>query len=198
MKRTIIKRCLAPLLLCVVLPVFAQQQSGAFNWSLGLQNVKSGELVAFSAPVQSLTGEQFRLVINPSTGCYCYIVYEGPQGDDVEVLYAGDLKSGEVWYSPVMELALPKGSESLYIVTSKSEQRILAQRITAFKSNSGSLQKRALINEVFRVRSDISKFKEAPEKPVLMGGASRGNAEKSQGVEFSGLNTYIKTISIEH
>ena len=185
------------LLFCLAVSVFAQQNR-PFNWSLGLLNVKSGELVSFSAPVRTWTGEQFRLIISPGAGCFAYVIYESPSGDDVEVLYSGPLKSGEVWYSPVLELTNPQGSESFFIVASRDEQRNLSQRISALNNSSSSTQRRALMNEIFRLRSDASRFKEAPEKPVLMGGAARGNPEKAQGVEFSGLETYVKTISIEH
>ena len=182
--------------LCPVLN-FAQQNK-SFRWSLGLQNVRTADLVSFSAPVRSTTGERFRVVINPEKDCYCYIIAETPGGSDVGVFHAGHLKGGNVWYSPAMELTPPSGSESLFIVVSLSEQKNITQRISALNNNPASTQRRALINEIFRVRSDVSKFKEAPEIPVLMGGATRGDPEKSQGVEFSGLETYVKTISIEH
>ena len=198
----VIKTKVAFLLLPLLFFIFSQkgeaQQSKAFEWSLALQNVKSNDLVPFSVPVKSSTGEKFRLVINPETACYCYVIAESPPGDDVGILYAGPLKNGELWYSPVMELTNPQGTESLFIITSKDEQRTLAQRIAAFKANPGNIQRRALMNEVFRIRSNVSQFKEAPEKPVLMGGASRGAPEKSQGVQFSGAETYVKTISSEH
>ena len=173
------------------------QQSKPFGWSLALQNMKSGDLVPFAAPIQSWTGDQFRLVISPESAVYCYVIVESP-GDEVGVLYSGPLKNGEIWYSQVMELSIPSGEESLYIVTSQEEQKTLAQRISAFNSNAGSTQRRALMTEVFRIRSDASKFKEAPEKPVLMGGASRGTPDKSQGVQYSGSDTYVKSISIQH
>ena len=177
----------------------AETQQNKLSWSLALQSVKTGDLVSFSAPVQSMTGEQFRLVINANAACYAYVIYESPDGSDVAVLYSGALKSGEPWYSDVLELALPRGSESFYVIASKDEQKTLDQRVSAFAANPGSTQRRALMNEVFRIRSDASKFREAPEKPVLMGGASRGSgSDKNQGVEYSGVDTYVKTISIEH
>ena len=180
-----------------VFPIPAQQNK-AFNWSLALQNVKTGELIPFSAPVQAVTGEQYKLVIQPDTACYCYVIAESTDGE-IGVFREGSLKKGETWYSPVLELTAPGGSESLWVVTSRSEQKVMAQKITDFKKTSGALQKRALMNEVYKLRSDASKFKEAPEKPVLMGGASRGSSpDKNQGVEFSGVDTYVKTISIEH
>jgi len=180
-----------------VIPVQAQQGK-SLDWSLALQNVKSGELLPFTAPINSFTGEKFRLQIHPTAACFAYVIYESPTGDEVAVLHAGTLKGGEVWLSQVLELAPPKGAESFYVIASIEEQKTLGQRITAFNSNSGSVQRRALMNEVFRLRSDVSKFKEAPEKPVLMGGASRGTPDKNQGVAYSGLNTYVKIISIEH
>jgi len=185
------------LLIIVFLPGFvAAQQSRAISWSMALQNVKSGEMVSFSTPVQATTGEQFRLVISPASVCYCYVVIESD--DDVAVLYSGRMNNRDSWYSPTLQLAPPEGSESLFVVVSREEQRNLAQRITAFKNNSGSIQRRALMNEIFRLRSEISQFRESPEVPVLMGGASRGDSGKNTGVEFSGLETYVKIISIQH
>jgi len=174
------------------------QQSKSFSWSLGLQNVRTGDLVSYSAPVQSWTGEQFRLAINPGVECYVYVIYQSPNGSDVLVLYSGLMKTGDSWFSQVLELSPPRGSENFFVIASLEEQKGLAQRISAFKDNQGVVQRRALMNEIYSLRSDVSKFKEAPEKPVLMGGASRGAPEKSQGVEYSGVDTYVKTISIEH
>ena len=186
------------LLVCLVTVSGFAQRARPFSWSLGLQNVKSGSLVPFSAPIQSYTGEQFRLVITPGTECFAYVIYESPGGEDVAVLYSGAMKGGESWQSDVLELALPKGSESIFVVVSRLEQKNLAARISVLNNSTSPTQRRALMNEIFRLRSDVSKFKEAPEKPVLMGGAARGSPEKSQGVEFSGLETYVKTISFEH
>lgn len=186
------------LVFCLAAFPVSAQQNKSFSWSMALQNIKSGDLLPLSAPISSFTGEKFRLQINPTSECYAYVIYEGPSGDDVAVLHAGPLKGGEAWLSQILELAPPKGAESFYVIASLEEQKTLNQRITSFKANSGSVQRRALMNEIFRLRSDVSKFKEAPEKPVLMGGASRGNPGKNQGVEYSGLDTYVKTISIEH
>jgi len=185
------------LIFCFTAAVSAQQNR-AVTWTLALQNFKTGDMVPFGAPVQSWIGEQFRLVIRPDADCFCYVIYESPTGDDVAVLYSGPLKRNEFWYSMVLELEPPAGSESFFIVTSRDEQRTLSQRITAFKSNSNTVQRRALMNEVFRIRTEASRLREAPEKPVLMGGASRGSSDRNQGVEYSGLDIYVKTISIEH
>ena len=185
------------LVFCAVFSIFAQSNK-SFSWTMGLQNMRTGELVPFSAPVQSWTGEQFRLVIETQTQAYCYVIAESAAGNEMAVLYAGRLASGEVWYSQILQLSPPRGSESLFVIVCAEEQRTLAQRITAFNANSGTAQRRALLNEIQSVRSNASRFREAPEKPVLMGGASRGGPERSQGVEYSGSEIYIKTVSIDH
>ncbi|MCL2066709.1 MAG: hypothetical protein FWG99_04515 [Treponema sp.] len=182
--------------LCAV-SVFAQQNR-TLNWSLGLQNVKTGELVSFSAPVQCRTGEQYRLIINPGAECFVYVIYQSSRGNDVGVIFYGNLINGAAWHSPSLELIDPQGTESLFIIVSQTEQRNLTQRISAFNNNSSASRRRALMNEVFRVRSNASRYREAPEKPVLMGGVARGSPEDGEGVEFSGLGTYVKTISLEH
>ena len=191
--------CLAALFFILIVSAVSAggQKEESFSWNLALQNAKTGDLVPFSAPVHSWNGEKFRLIIEPGSDFYCYVVSEGPNGDDVSVLHAGPLKAGITWLSPVLELQDPKGSESLFILASGSEQKSLDQKIAALDSKSTTSQ-RALMNEVFRLRSDVSKFKEEPEKPIFMGGAARGSPDKSQGVEYSGSGAYVKTISIEH
>ena len=174
------------------------QQSGSFSWILGLQNERTGDLVSFSAPVKSSTGERFRLVINPVVNCYCYIVIESSDGNEAGIIYTGSLKGGGIWHSTVIELTPPKGSESIFVVVSRSEQKDLYQRITAFKSNPGPTQKRAMMNEIFLIRNKVSQYREVPPAPLLMGGTIRGDQEKNQGLVYSGLDTYVKVISIEH
>ena len=165
-----------------------------------MQNCKTGDLVPFSAAVQSYTGDVFRILIKPESDCFSYVIYENPTGDDAAVLFAGPMKSGEIWLSMDLMLLPPEGEESFFIIMSRLEQKTLGERISAFNVNPGNtIQRRALMNEVFRIRSENSKFNEAPEKPMIMGGVVRtGTPEKTQGVEFSGLETYVKTISIQH
>jgi len=176
----------------------AQQQGRTFRWSMALLNAKNGESVPFGEPVQSQTGEQFRLIINTAARSFLYVIAESANEEDVIVLYSGPMKNGETWNSGILVLTPPAGSESLFVITSLNEQRNLVQRIEAMNNNYGPSQKRAVINEIFRIRGEVSRFREAPEKPVLMGGASRGNPARNEGIEFSGLGTYVKTISIEH
>jgi len=192
------KILLIPLIFCITIGHVLAQQNSSLSWSLALQNSKTGEMVTFSAPVQSRTGEQFQLIIRPNSGCYCYVIAESSGSNDAAVLFAGRLKEGETWYSVTLVLSPPRGSELLYIVISQDEQKNLDQRIAAFNRNAGNSQRRALMNEVFSLRRYTSNFKEAPEKPILMGGAARDTSGRNRGVEYSGSGIYVKTISIEH
>jgi len=195
------KYLLISLIVIITMPIFAggsQQDNQTLTWTLALQNVKTGDMVPFSAPVKSWTGEQFRFIIKPDADCFCYVIAESPDGDEVAVLYSGPIKNGDTWYSSVMQLAPPSGSESFFIIASREEQRTLAQRISALGANSTATARRALMNEIFRLRSEVSQLREGPEKPVLMGGSARGSQDKIEGTEFSGLGVYVKTVSIEH
>ena len=204
MKSPFLIKSITPALILLSLVFFVaaggaeKKQDKAFAWSMAVQNVRTGDLLPFSSPVQALTGEIFRLVINPGPDCYCYVIAESSGGEELVVLYTGPLKEGETWLSPELILAPPEGSESLFVVASRDEQTALNEKINAFNSNPGSAQRRALLNEVFRIRSEVSKFKEVPEKPISMGGSARGSPGKNEGVEYSGQDTYVKTVSFEH
>ena len=189
----------------LLLPVFyltagggSDQSDKPFSWSMGLQDSKTKNLVPFSAPVESSTGSSYLLYIKPDSDCFAYLIYEGSDGDVVAVLFDGTIKNGENWQSVPLTMAPPEGDNFFYMIVSRGEQKALAERISAFKANSGNAQRRALMNEVFQIRSEVSQFKETPEKPVLMGGAARGDPEKSQGVQYSGLAAYVKTVSIKN
>jgi len=173
-------------------------KKSTLTWTMGLQNESTRAFYPFSAPVRVNTGETYFIVITPSSPCYAYVVYESSNGDDIVVIFAGQLKKDETWYSQGLQIAPPQGSETFYVVVSLEEQKALATRIAALNANSGSIQKRALMNEIYNIRSEVSQFRKPREKPILRGGAQRGDPERSQGVEFSGLSSYVKTISIEH
>jgi len=187
-----------------------QAETGPFAWSMGLQNTKTNTLVPFSAPVQSYDGEQFRILIKPDKDSFFYVIAQSPDGNDVVVLYNGPIKSGETWYSQVIELTPPGGSESLYIIASRGEQTSLSRLIASANANgkAGSMadgkadaslvQKRAIINEVLSLRSEVSQFKEQAETPVLIGGVARSTQDAAEATQYSGLEVYVKTISIEH
>jgi hypothetical protein len=191
---------LLPLLFSLAAVQAPAQQMKSFKWSLALLDIKSSEMIPFSDPIRSSTGERYQIIIKPEERAFCYIIYISPDGEDMAVLCSGGpLKGGEPWYSDILELAAPEGSESLYIITSLNEQKDLLQKIDDLKKNNGPRQRRALVNEINNIRSNVSKFREIPEKPVLMGGATRGStSERNGGTEFSGLDTYVKIISIDH
>ena len=173
-----------------------EQEQVPFSWTMTLINARTGESIPFSEPIEAQTGDRFRLVIRTEGRGFGNVVSESSTGEEVTVIYSGPLRGGEVWESPLLELVPPEGTASLFVVVSDEEQRTLAQRITAFQNNSGATQRRALMNEIFRIRGEVSDFWEVPETPVLMGGAVR--SQGMGGMGFSDANTYVYTISFEH
>ena len=185
------------LLICMgAVSAFAENNK-TLGWSLALQNLKSGEMLPFQTPVKSSSGERYRLIIVPQTNCFYYIIVEEANGN-MAVYSTGALKGGETWQSPTFQLTAPSGTETLFVITSLKEQKDLVKRISDFSKNPGVTQRRGLMDELNRLRSQVSKFKETPEKPVLMGGTIRRKDKEDMGVAFSGQDIYVKTISIEH
>jgi len=197
--------CMA-LFFCLAAVQVAAQQNSSFNLTMSLQNVKTKEAIVFTGPIQSTTGEQFRLAIQPSAASYIYVIAEsesnGGNDNDVAVFFDGPLKGGETWYSGNIILDPPRGTVFLYVIASMNEEKGLADIIKELKSKQqkkedDSRQRRLLRAEVDRIKSRISKFLEVPGIPVLMGGAVRGS-EEQRAVQFSGMETYVRVISIEH
>ena len=179
-----------------LVPLFSQEDR-TFFWSMCLQNIRTTEFMPFFAPVQSSTGERFYLIMRFQHECYCYIISENSPTGEMIVAYTGQI-AGNKFFNFRFELTPPGGSESIFIITSRVQLGTLEQRIAAFNTNSGMRQRRALMNEIQNLRRDASRFTETPEKPVLMGGAGRTVTERDWGVEYSGSELYIKTISINH
>ncbi|AEF80371.1 hypothetical protein [Leadbettera azotonutricia] len=51
---------------------------------------------------------------------------------------------------------------------------------------------------MYALRRDISRLDEKPEQPVYMGGTFRGTDFSIEGIMFSGVDVYVKTVSISH
>jgi len=204
MKKFNVKYALLVLPLILFIPashIFAagssQHSKTPFNWSLGLLNVQSGEMLDFAAPVQSAAGDKFRIAISPKAACFAYVIYESPSSDNMEVIYAGPIKKGQTWYSKILELTPPGGLESFKIIVSLEEQKILGKKIAEL-IQSPETSTLAIKNEIQRLEGEAAQVNEGPSTPSFLGGIIRGTPGTNVGVEYSGLGTYVKTIRIEH
>jgi hypothetical protein len=131
------------------------------------------------------TGENFSFKIQPDSDAWCYIVAETAD-KQVLKLFSGRLAAGKIFTTGTWQLSPPSGTETFYIIMSSTEQ--------------AAIGKATSLEPVFDLRREISKLKSEPEKPVRMGGVFRGeNDDQSTiAVQYSGADTYVKTVFLRH
>jgi hypothetical protein len=173
-----------------LVPLFAQQD---FAWSLGL--IQDGRGLDFSRPVEMENGDVFSLEIVSQENCYAYIIIQ-ESDRTMGVVLDRRLRAGEEYSTGSIRLTPPSGSETFYIITSRTEQKNLRAAINAHGKQNTSRTARDLTTAVMEIRRGVSRLKENPEKPVAMGGAFRGT--ETNGTEYSGAGVYVKTVIINH
>jgi hypothetical protein len=185
----------AALFLSAVNSVFSQEKN--FTWSLAMSSAQ--EAVSFTRPVSMKTGDIFTIYLQSETSCFAYVLAQDSE-NKIVVLHSGSLNAGEELLLGPMQITPPGGSETFYVVMSLEEQKQLKNTINAFnRNNTNSRASRNVLNAVMDLRRAVSRLREEPEKPVYMGGAFRGSGTPGiEGVSYSGLGTYVKTIIINH
>jgi hypothetical protein len=184
-------------LLCVLtLPALPLQAQSQFAWSLALLNQRVGVSVSLERPALMETGDIVSFYVTSEADCYCFLVAQSSD-NEVAVLHSRPLKAGEEIRTGAVQLAEPPGTETFFIVMSAGRQRKLEQAVEAHARNPASTRTgRAVLNEVFALRREVSRLGEKPEQPVYLGGAFR--ALDVEGTLFSGADMYVKTVSISH
>jgi hypothetical protein len=188
-------------LLCLsiipVLPLHAQN-GGDFNWFMALLNQRGSVTIPAEKPVSMETGDIVNFYIKSEAGCYFYLAAQ-TSDNEVVIIHAGPLKSGEELQAGPVQLTNPKGTETFFIVMSMVRQRKLEQAINAYAKKPGSIRAgRTVLNEIFALRREISRLDEKPEQPVYLGGAFRAIDSAVEGMMFSDAGIYVKTVNISH
>jgi hypothetical protein len=188
---------LLPLLLFAAVSAFAQS-GRAFDWTIALVNQRQDAGISADKTIRMETGDIFHFLIKSGAACFVYVIAQGSD-NSVFVFHASPLeKDRELRVGPA-ELTPPEGTETFFVVMSAAAQRKLDQSLEAYKRNPGSPRAaRAVMNEVFALRRDISALDQNPEQPVYMGGAFRGGDIPVTGLRFSGSASYVRTFNISH
>jgi hypothetical protein len=184
-------------LFCAVMSAYAQR-GRAFDWTIALVNQRHSVAISADRPVRMETGEIFHFYIKSGADCFVYVIAQGSD-NSVFVFYGNSLKGDEELRVGPAELTPPPGTETFFVVVSAGAQRKLEQALAAYQKSPGSPRAaRAVMNEVFALRRDISGLDQSPEQPVYMGGAFRDGGAPLAGLRFSGSDTYVKTFNIGH
>jgi hypothetical protein len=179
------------ILVCVVLEVHGMFAQETFSWQLAL--IKNEQGLPFSDTIAMKNGETFGIEIVSERDCYAYLVVEQTGGSMAPFYYrqinAGipQKLAGFIVKSP------PQGQDTIYVVTSLTEQRRLQVAIDNFNRNKTDINTQILKERLIEIR-DPNRESTGRTKPF--GGSIRGGMV--QGTEFSGAATYIKVITISH
>jgi hypothetical protein len=90
------------------------------------------------------------------------------------------------------QVSPPEGTEKIHVVVSAKAQTALESQFKGLPQKST-----AVLDEWTRLKTALLSIAEAPEKPVPMGGVTRGIADVKV-TEFHGSAAYVKTIRFDH
>lgn len=190
-------RGFAVLLFLFLTPLLLPAQAADLTWKMAFLKYTKGKMesVPFSRPLTLVDGDQFQLLVSPVAAAYVDILYEDTTGE-VIVLFQGPVKANQVITLPAegqnFEVSPPKGTEKLHVIVGSSPQTALESKFRLLPKGSA-----AVLDELAKLKTALSSLAEAPEKPVPMGGVSRGMPDVKI-TEFKGQATYAKTIRFDH
>ncbi|AEF82458.1 hypothetical protein [Leadbettera azotonutricia] len=173
--------------------LFAQ----AFEWSLAAVDKKRSAALPVSRPVSMRNGDTVSFLISTAADCHVYIIAQDADRN-VTVVYSGPLPAGQVLESDPVQIIAPAGTETFHLIVSREKDPALESRIEMFRKSGAFRDGRNVANAALDFRRSISALKEAPERPVQMGGAFRGFNQDLEGVAYSGAEKYFKSIVINH
>ncbi len=185
------------LLLSFLFPAFLTAQAADLTWKMAFLKYTKGKMesVPFSRPLTLADGDEFQLLVSPTNPGFVDILYEDTAGE-VTVLFQGAAKAGQVITLPAekqnFQVSPPKGTERFHVLVSSKAPASLTVLYKGLPKNS-----RAVLDELARIKTALLSVAEAPEKPVPMGGVTRGMPDVKI-TEFKGANSYVKTIRFDH
>ncbi|MDR0758642.1 MAG: DUF4384 domain-containing protein [Treponema sp.] len=193
MKRTI---------LYCLFTVMALGRTWSLDWSLGFNSDNPDAAgKSFSRPFNLRDGDALRILIQSETPTYCYVVAVDSE-NNAAVLERTELEKGEWTAVGPLILTPPGGQEIFYIVMSSTPQRALDSRLGVLMSRGESrTAMEDAVNEILRIRREVSQLREQPEMPVSMGGSFRGgefDLSWESAYKYSGAECYVKSIIIRH
>jgi hypothetical protein len=189
-----LKKSFAALLMLILgLPLFAQN----INWSLVMLDSKKSDSMPFSRQVNLNTGDIISFLFSADADCHLYIITQN-QERNAALLYNGFVTAGKDLQTGPIQIMPPGGMETVYFIVSGKADQKLEEMIAEYRKINNFRTGRNIINAAMDFRRNISALNEAPERPVIMGGAFRGFNQDLEGVAYSGADKYFKTIIINH
>ena len=181
----------------------------SMRWALAA-DPPDGEPVAITQDTQLASGNRLRLMIEPRSAGYFYVILRDA-GEDVHVLfrqafdeYVPDhgvstyIPAGGQWF----ELSAEPGAETFFLLASSEPLPDLERLLDAFAAADDESRRdvgNKIVQEIRRQHKAHRKFSRPVEKPVLIGGKTRGAGGIDHlAAEVTAERFYGKTITIDH
>lgn len=201
-------------LLTAVPGSFAEGEGDDVNlrWALGAIRTESSEPAAIKKDAQLETGAKLKFLVEPlSQGAVYLLLLDSDES--IHVLYRESsskkegsnpayVPPGSQWF----ELDDEAGRETFFLLASVeplAELESLLTRLESAEAADGKSLSEAIVAEVRRLHKQHRNFSRPVERPVMIGGQTRGggpagSAIDQLAVEISAERFYGKTITIDH
>ena len=183
-------------LMCMM--VFAQNLN-TIEWGMAIRKYNGSDYESISPhrPIAMENGDEYYIYLTSGSLGYFYVIMEYPDRTS-QILYSGSPRN---WVPELIingddNFIIPSGTGiiRIHVVVSSAPRPLLGQNLN---QRLVGARHTAVIDEIQAIGRSISTVAEAPERPVKMGGGTRG--EDSLTVfRYGGQNTYVRTVVIRY
>ncbi len=178
----------------------------SLRWALGAREADVDAPSAIQKDTQLGAGSRLKFLVEPLSPCSVYLILLDSQ-ENVHVLFRESARLADPTYIPPgeqwFELDNEEGMETFFLLASAkplAELEALLDRQAA--EDSAALQSE-IVSEIRRLYKAHRNFSRPVEKPVMIGGRTRGDGDTFSSidrlaVEISAEQFYGKTITIDH
>ncbi len=189
-----------------VIPASADAPEVSLRWALGARDGEDAAPSAINKDTQLDAGSRLKFLVEPLSACSVYLILLDSQ-ENVHVLFRESARLADPTYIPPgeqwFELDNEEGMETFFLLASAeplAELEALLDRQDA--EETAGLQSQ-IVSEIRRLYKAHREFSRPVEKPVMIGGQTRGDGDTFSSidrlaVEITAEQFYGKTITIDH
>jgi len=156
----------------------------------------------FTRPVKLADGDRYQLFIESDTATCLYLVYVN-SSDVASIMLRSSLKPGVPVFIPSEKRPFiihpPAGKDKIYMIVSSSPLEKLEKLLDNLRNNKDAVNEnsQAVVDEIIRLKREGSELGEIANKPVSIGGTSRGPKLPDYRI-IHWKNIYVTTIRLNH
>ena len=173
-------------------PVFSQ----SLNWNIQFLSGTAQNSRPIDEPIKMENGDELSLIVKAGADCYLYAFWYNSERR-ISVFHNQALKKGTIEnFDGPFYITKPSGTETVYVIMSRSRQANLEKLIENCEKNKGSrLHENNLYNEIINLQNSVSTVEGHYGTPTI---TSASTERGSLVTSFTGQETYVTAISIEH